>query len=176
MLPTAGKERRFCVRHRSGDIYGRSRCAQNTNNKKRTRAEYKMTERKFAMNRVQDEEKVRKADIILRIRLDTDDCEVVRMGSSEHDMGCGISEKASEWFRNYALRGYVHEDDLADYLLFTEHDAMRNWLDGDGGKKALTFRRRVDREFGKASLEILPDEEFSNEHPVALAVISPLPL
>jgi hypothetical protein len=34
----------------------------------------------------------------------------------------------------------------------------------------------VDREFGKASLEILPDEGFSNEHPVALAVISPLPL
>lgn len=141
---------------------------------------YKMTEKKNAINTVQEERQggLRNdsgSDIVLRIDLDTDTCEVVQTGGGQ-DAGCGISEKASEWFRNYAVRGYVQEDDLAAYLQFTERQAMREWLPQGGEKKSLTFRRRVGSEFYPASLEVFPEEGFGAGQPVVRAVISSLPL
>jgi hypothetical protein len=139
-----------------------------------------MTQRQTLTNTVQQEEKqtgIRYgcgAERVMRIYPDTDTYEVIQSDGGAPDSGYGISERASQWFRNYALRGYVHEDDLEAYLLFTERQAMQEWPVSGREKKTLNFRRKTGQEFRRASLEILPDEGFSGEHPSALAVLRDL--
>jgi hypothetical protein len=137
-----------------------------------------MTQRQTLTNTVQQEEKQTGicygggTEHVIRIYPDTDTCETVQSGAP--DDGYGISGRASQWFRNYALRGYVHEDDLEAYLLFTERRAMQEWPVSGSEKKILNFRRKTGQEFRRASLEILPDEGFSGEHPSVLAVLRDL--
>jgi hypothetical protein len=139
-----------------------------------------MTQRQTLTNTVQQEKKQVGicygvgTEHVIRIYPDTDTCEVIQSGSAEPDSGYGISERASELFRNYAIRGYVHEDDLEAYLLFTERHAMQEWPVSGSEKKILNFRRKTGQEFRGASLEILPDEGFSGEHPSVLAVLRDL--
>jgi hypothetical protein len=111
---------------------------------------------------------------ILSINLDTDTYEIITRGDREAAAGYGMSERASEWFRNYALRGYVQESDLEQYLLFTELHALRGMCRQDREKKLLKFRRRVNQEFRWAVMEILPGEDSAEGQPQAVVTIRDL--
>ena len=52
---------------------------------------------------------------ILRINLTSDSYEIIKTYEEEQNPEYGISDTVSAWFRNFALRGYVHEDDLEAY-------------------------------------------------------------
>lgn len=101
---------------------------------------------------------------ILRIDLKSDTYEIIKAYSSEQDTEYGISPRCSEWFRNFALRGYVHEEDLEAYLTFTELGSLREHFKKHPEKCSLRYRRLTDNVFRWVSMELLPSISYTDEH------------
>ncbi len=101
---------------------------------------------------------------ILRIDLQNDTYEIIKTYSSEQDTEYGISPKCSEWFRDFALRGYVHEADLEAYLTFTELGSLRERFQRQPEKCSLHYRRLTDNKFQWVSMELLPSISYTDEH------------
>lgn len=101
---------------------------------------------------------------ILRIDLIKDTYEIIKIYQEEQNPEYGICTNFSEWFRNFAKRGYVHEDDLEAYLLFTEIGAMRERFKKCHKKQSLRYRRLINNEFHWVSMELMPSACYTKEH------------
>lgn len=108
---------------------------------------------------------------IVRFNLKTDTYEIIKNYEEELNPEYGICACASEWFRNFALRGFVHEDDLEQYLLFTEFGALREHFDHSKESKKLRYRRFTQGEFRLVELEFVPAFCYSKEFPEILTFI-----
>lgn len=101
---------------------------------------------------------------ILRINLTSDSYEIIKTYEEEQNPEYGISDTVSAWFRNFALRGYVHEDDLEAYLLFTEIGSMRKRFAESKDKQELKYRRLIGKKFHWVSMYLIPSTLYAKEH------------
>ncbi|MDE6026180.1 MAG: response regulator [Lachnospiraceae bacterium] len=71
--------------------------------------------------------------------------------------------KISEWTKNYAKAGNIHEDDVDLYLEFCNVDRLKSLF--KAGEKSLLcrYRRLVNGEFRWVKMEIVPSAEYTHE-------------
>ena len=111
---------------------------------------------------------------IIRIDLQADTYEIIKTYENEQSTEYGISSNCSEWFRDFALRGYVHEEDLEAYLMFTELWALRVRFKKSREKCSLRYRRLTNNEFRWVSMELMPSISYTDEHPEKMLYIRDL--
>lgn len=106
---------------------------------------------------------------ILKVNFTKDTYSEIKVSEFYDDVEM-LSEKLSEWFKNFA-KTHVYSEDVDDYLEFTDIDNLRKqFLDG---KKYISFfyRRKVGDEFQWVSMELMPCEEYTDDNQEAFLYI-----
>lgn len=101
---------------------------------------------------------------ILKINLTTDTFTIISMEEAERDKASGFSVRISQWLELFGRNGYVHPDDLENYLTKTSPAYMRNYF--RQGKTSLTiyYRRKHGDRFKQAMMEIIPAGDYADEN------------
>ncbi len=108
---------------------------------------------------------------ILKINLTTDTHYEIKVYSEEMNERRGFSPKISEWLRRFAEYGYVHEDDKAAYLGFTDINNLRAAFHGSKECIRLRYRRKTGEEFRWVMMELLPSLEYTDENQIIMLYI-----
>ncbi len=79
--------------------------------------------------------------------------------------------KISEWIKNYAKAGNIHENDVDLYLEFCNVERLKRLF--KAGEKSLIcrYRRLVNGEFRWVKMEIVPSTEYTNEKQIVVLSI-----
>ena len=102
---------------------------------------------------------------ILKINITDDTYSIVNMDVSEQTKAKGFAENSiSEWLRSFGESGQVHEEDLDDYLRYTNIDYMRDYFAGNKTSLHIFYRRKFEEEFKQVMMEIIPADDFSNDN------------
>lgn len=95
---------------------------------------------------------------ILKIDLANNIFKALKLNDEEKDTAIGFSEKLNEWFANFGKNGFVHPDDLQEFLHFTDIKFLRDYFASEKGASTHTFkffyRRLKGSEYKKTLLEI----------------------
>lgn len=107
---------------------------------------------------------------ILRINLTTDRYETVKPDQYEvtklKDAGTEPPEAISGWFKQFAEMGYVHEDDIAAYLEFTDIDRLRAVFKEDQARRTIRYRRLSPNGFRWVQMYLFPSVEYTDSNQV----------
>ncbi len=101
---------------------------------------------------------------ILKINLTSDNFTVVNMDISEQAKDKGFSNSISEWLGSFGKLGYVHEEDLAEYLEKTDIAYLRDYFRGDKTSISIHYRRKYEDGFKQVVMEIIPADDYSHEN------------
>ena len=102
---------------------------------------------------------------ILKINITDDTYSIVNMDVSEQTKEKGFAENSiSEWLRSFGESGQVHEEDLDDYLRYTNIDYMRDYFAGNKTSLHIFYRRKFEEEFKQVMMEIIPADDYSNDN------------
>ena len=102
---------------------------------------------------------------ILKINITDDTYSTVNMDVSEQTKEKGFAENSiSEWLRSFGKSGQVHEEDIDDYLRYTNIDYMRNYFAGNKTSLHIFYRRKFGDEFKQVMMEIIPADDYSNDN------------
>ena len=102
---------------------------------------------------------------ILKINITGDTYSIVNMDVSEQTKEKGFAENSiSEWLRSFGESGQVHEEDLDDYLRYTNIDYMRDYFAGNKTSLHIFYRRKFGDEFKQVMMEIIPADDYSNDN------------
>lgn len=100
---------------------------------------------------------------ILKVNLTNDSYQIINMPEHEKKSDKGFSGAFSTWITNFGKSGYVHHDDLAEYLESTDVDYLKKYFD-DGNKRiSIFYRRKYDDEFKQVMMEMMPSSEYSRD-------------
>lgn len=102
---------------------------------------------------------------ILKINITDDTYSIVNMDVSEQTKEKGFAENSiSEWLRSFGESGQVYEEDLEDYLRYTNIDYMRDYFAGNKTSLHIFYRRKFGDEFKQVMMEIIPADDYSNDN------------
>ena len=102
---------------------------------------------------------------ILKINITDDTYSIVNMDVSEQTKEMGFVENSiSEWLRSFGKSGQVHEEDIDDYLRYTNIDYMRDYFAGNKTSLHIFYRRKFGDEFKQVMMEIIPADDYSNDN------------
>lgn len=98
---------------------------------------------------------------ILKINLTDDSYEIEQMDSAEQTKEMGFSSQLSAWMAAFGKAGLVHTDDLKNYLAFTGKEYISEYFKETKKPLRIFYRRKIDGEFRKVMMEIIPTSEYS---------------
>lgn len=101
---------------------------------------------------------------ILKINITDDTYSVINMDSSEQTKEKGFSNSISEWLRSFAEAGQVHEEDLKEYLQYTEINYIRDFFAGNKTSLHIFYRRKFEDGFKQVMMEIIPTDDYSDDN------------
>ena len=101
---------------------------------------------------------------ILKINITDDSYQIINVEASEKEAYGTLPDKISEWFRSFGEKGYVHPEDLEEYLRLTDIDSMREYFKHDKTTLNLFYRRKYGQEFKQVMMEIIPANDYSPEN------------
>ena len=101
---------------------------------------------------------------ILVVNLTTEAYKIISMDNTEREAENGYAERLSDWFKNFAESGLMHPDDKEDFLAKTDLELLKNHF--KSGKKSMTvfYRRKIGEEYEKVMLELMRDEDYSDNN------------
>lgn len=100
---------------------------------------------------------------ILKVNLTRDSFDVIKVYKEELTMAQGYSPKISEWLRGFAETGNVHEDDMEDYLRFTNINTMRQTFRRQSRMVRCRYRRKMEDGYHWVMMTLLPSVEYTQE-------------
>lgn len=98
---------------------------------------------------------------ILKVNLSDDSYQIVNMDMSEQAQEKGFASTISEWLTSFGKSGYVHPDDLQEYLEKTNLQYMKEYFAGDKTSLNVFYRRRYGEEFKQVMMEIIPANDYT---------------
>lgn len=102
---------------------------------------------------------------VLRGDLGADRYEIVKADSRELSDMQGRLSTLSDWLEGVACRGYIYEEDEERYRKFVQLPRLREELKNGAKMLNCTYRRRVGSRYRWHTLEIVPNEEYTDENP-----------
>ncbi|MCQ2507018.1 MAG: GGDEF domain-containing protein [Lachnospiraceae bacterium] len=97
---------------------------------------------------------------ILKINLDNDSYRIVNMDNSEKSIEMGFSNSISKWLRAFGENGYVHEDDLEEYLKRTDTAYIKEYFESNHTSLHIFYRRKFGDVFKQVMMEIIPVSDY----------------
>ena len=101
---------------------------------------------------------------ILKVNLSTDSYINVRISQREKTGGVGKRDKFSEWITEFGRTGQVHPDDLDYFLIQTDQDFLMNYFREGNTMLRMIYRRSIENEYRYVMLEMIPADDYSDEH------------
>lgn len=108
---------------------------------------------------------------ILKINVTTDTHEDIKVYDEEKERAAEISEKMSQWFKNFLYAGNVYEEDIDSYTAFTNIDYLRNHFKESRDCIRCRYRRKISGVFRWVSMEIIPSIEYTDDNQVLMLYI-----
>lgn len=101
---------------------------------------------------------------ILKINVTDDTYQVIKIKSDEEPQTKAPSAKISEILYELGTSGYVHNDDLEEYLSKTSLEYLRDYFKSGKTSFSIFYRRRLNNEYKPVILEMIPAEDYSDEN------------
>lgn len=102
---------------------------------------------------------------ILKINITEDTYHIVNMGVDEKTMDKGFSDKISSWFESFGKKGFVHPEDLDEYLRLTDIDYMKDYFKKDKTSLHIFYKRKFgDNEYKQVMMEIIKANDYSDDN------------
>lgn len=105
---------------------------------------------------------------ILKINVNEDSFQIVNMDERENSKEIGLADKLSEWFKNFGTMGFVHPDDLEEYLSKTNLEYIRNHFMQNKKSLRIFYRRKYGDEYKKTMMELIPANEYDGDEDMYL--------
>lgn len=101
---------------------------------------------------------------ILKGNLTEDNFAIIQMDLYEKRKEFGYSEQLSAWMKDFATSGNVDKADQAFYLEHIDIDYLRKYFHEGNSYMCLYYNRRIRGDFRLALLEIIPANDYSDDH------------
>lgn len=101
---------------------------------------------------------------ILKINITTDDYAIVNMDPEERTREKGFADSISGWFQGFGRSGYVHEEDLEEYLKLTDLAYLREYFAGEKTSISIRYRRKYADGYKQVVMELIPANDYSPEN------------
>ncbi|MCI7768399.1 MAG: hypothetical protein MSJ26_10545 [Oscillospiraceae bacterium] len=108
---------------------------------------------------------------ILYINLHSGIYEPVFMLESEISSAESLLPLSWDWIRQFAHCGNVPDDELEDFLLFTDPEYVRIWLRENEGEYRYSYNRKVRGEFKPAVIRFVRSPCYSEDYPTVFVYI-----
>ncbi len=101
---------------------------------------------------------------ILKINITEDSHMNVNVNAGEMVESMGYSEKISQWFKQFALSGNVHEDDRENFLAKTDLEFMKDYFAKGNEVLIIHYRRKQGDGYTQVFMEIIPADDYSPDN------------
>lgn len=101
---------------------------------------------------------------ILKVNLTEDSFQIINMSDDENGVGKGPSDKISLWLEDFGRSGFVHKDDLDEYLKRTDIDYMRQYFKEGNETQIVLYRRKYGDKYRRVMLELIPANDYSHDN------------
>lgn len=101
---------------------------------------------------------------ILKINLTEDSYQVINMNVDEKTDPNVITDTMSSWFLSFGKAGYVHPDDLEEYLKYTDINYMKDYFAGNKTTLHVFYRRKEGDEFKQYMMETVPADDYRDDN------------
>ncbi len=109
---------------------------------------------------------------ILKINLTRDSFQVIKVSEQEREHFANRLNRITDWWREFAEEGYVHEEDLEVFREFTDAERLRKAFQEDSiNSQSCRYRRRVDDSYRWAQMELMPSIEYADNDQVLILYI-----
>lgn len=108
---------------------------------------------------------------LLKVNLTTDMFYILQMNLSEQTEAMGYNDSISQWLRDFAMSGLVHEDDREKYLKYTAIEYLRNYFKDGYLDFDLHYRRKIGDTYHRVKMEIIPAKEYTPENQVVFLYV-----
>ncbi|MDD6327216.1 MAG: hypothetical protein PUA62_02065 [Lachnospiraceae bacterium] len=112
---------------------------------------------------------------ILKVNLESQDVDVIKMDIHEKDKNYGCSGDIKTWLHNFANCGIVHEEDVEMCIEKMNPSVLRTQFLNDKNKVVkLYYRRKIGDSYHKVMMEIIPKKEYCEEQPIVFFYVKAL--
>lgn len=101
---------------------------------------------------------------ILRINITDDTYQIINMDESEQTDDQRKTEKISEWLHSFGRAGYVHPEDLEEYLRLTDLQYLRDYFAGNKTSLHVFYRRKYGDSFKPVMMELVLANDYSEDN------------
>lgn len=101
---------------------------------------------------------------ILKINITDDTYSIVNMDASERTGDKGFADTISEWLHSFGKSGYVHKDDLDEYLKKTDINYLREYFREGKTSISIQYRRKYADGFKQVAMDMIPADDYSAEN------------
>lgn len=108
---------------------------------------------------------------VLKIDLIEDSFEEIKIIKSEVLRDKGSYSKISEWFRDFALTGNVHPNDVHEYMKFTDRSHIFQELDSGKDKFSVRYRRKCGEEFRWVRMTLCKSMGYTQERKILILYV-----
>lgn len=111
---------------------------------------------------------------ILKVNLTTDSYMVLKKGEEDEAEQFNRIQNLSERLSCLVQKGYVHEEDLEEYLKYCNIDWLKEQFASGKERIAVNYRRNIHGDFKWVSMEMIRSGEYSDTNQVLLIYVRDL--
>ncbi len=109
---------------------------------------------------------------ILKINLTTDSFQIIKVSEYERTRFANRLSRITDWWREFAESGHVHEEDLEIYREFTDAGRLRKVFQEDSvSAQSCRYRRLIGDTYRWAQMELMPSIEYEDDNQVLILYI-----
>ncbi len=111
---------------------------------------------------------------ILRVDLTEDTYSIIQMDEAEKTSANGFCDSFYKWIHDFATTGHVHEENMEQYLEYVAPDFIKNYFNAKNPVYCLYYKRKMNGEYKRVMLEMIPTAEYTEEHQTVFLYIKNL--
>jgi len=108
---------------------------------------------------------------ILRVDLAADVYSVIQVEESEQEVLARLGYSFSDWVSYFSQSDMIYKDDLDEYIRCMDLDYLRSFFAQGAPSFCMFYRRRIDGQFRRVMLEMIPNRQFSKDNPVVFLFV-----
>ncbi|MGN0536849.1 MAG: hybrid sensor histidine kinase/response regulator [Acutalibacteraceae bacterium] len=108
---------------------------------------------------------------VLKLNLTDDTFEDIKIQPEEKYRELGYNNKVSVWAYDFALLGYIFEEDREKYLNFINPNYLRTQFKQGQNLLSLSYRRLIDSDFRWVKMVLKKSAEYTDEHQIVMLYV-----
>lgn len=113
---------------------------------------------------------------ILQVNLTEDTYSIISMDASEQTAEKGFATSISDWLAGFGKTGYVHPEDLPEYLEKTDLQYLKDYFGAGKASLSIFYRRKGKDGFKQVAMEMIPAADYTPDHQVLFLLVKNIDL